>query len=211
MVAAYSIVQVIATFIVKLSFDLQLRLFWLIYNRRSGFLPAHNEELSMGSATKSKIIISMAIAGLTLAGCASTANQGSSSTSSSSTSASTATSGSASAQYLVQNVGDRVFFQTDQSNLDGSARATLRNQAQWLAQNGSINLIIEGHADERGTREYNLALGARRANAVRDFLISEGVDGNRLQTISYGKERPVSLCSEEACWSKNRRSVATIR
>jgi len=160
----------------------------------------------MGSPTKSKIIISMAIAGLTLAGCASTANQGSSSTS-----ASTATSGSASAQYLVQNVGDRVFFQTDQSNLDGSARATLRNQAQWLAQNGSINLIIEGHADERGTREYNLALGARRANAVRDFLISEGVDGNRLQTISYGKERPVSLCSEEACWSKNRRSVATIR
>ncbi|MBL6761801.1 MAG: peptidoglycan-associated lipoprotein Pal [PS1 clade bacterium] len=165
----------------------------------------------MGSPTKSKIIISMAIAGLTLAGCASTANQGSSSTSSSSTSASTAASGSASAQYLVQNVGDRVFFQTDQSNLDGSARATLRNQAQWLAQNGSINLIIEGHADERGTREYNLALGARRANAVRDFLISEGVDGNRLQTISYGKERPVSLCSEEACWSKNRRSVATIR
>lgn len=211
MVAAYSIVQVIVTFIVKLSFDLQLRLFWLIYKRRSGFLPAHNEELSMGSPTKSKIIISMAIAGLTLAGCASTANQGSSSTSSSSTSASTATSGSASAQYLVQNVGDRVFFQTDQSNLDGSARATLRNQAQWLAQNGSINLIIEGHADERGTREYNLALGARRANAVRDFLISEGVDGNRLQTISYGKERPVSLCSEEACWSKNRRSVATIR
>jgi peptidoglycan-associated lipoprotein len=211
MVATYSIIQVIVTFIVKLSFDLQLRLFWLIYKRRTVFLPAHNEELSMGSPTKSKIIISMAIAGLTLAGCASTANQGSSSTSSSSTSASTATSGSASAQYLVQNVGDRVFFQTDQSNLDGSARATLRNQAQWLAQNGSINLIIEGHADERGTREYNLALGARRANAVRDFLISEGVDGNRLQTISYGKERPVSLCSEEACWSKNRRSVATIR
>ena len=111
----------------------------------------------------------------------------------------------------MQNVGDRVFFQTDQSNLDGSARATLRNQAQWLSQNSSVNLIIEGHADERGTREYNLALGARRANAVRDFLISEGVNGSRLQTISFGKERPVSLCSEEACWSKNRRSVATIR
>lgn len=161
----------------------------------------------MGQSTKSKILISMAVAGLTLAGCASTTEPASTSTS---TAVSAGSAGS-SAQYLVQNVGDRVFFQTDQSNLDGSARATLRNQAQWLAQNGSVNLIIEGHADERGTREYNLALGARRANAVRDFLISEGVNGSRLQTISYGKERPVSLCSEEACWSKNRRAVATIR
>lgn len=162
----------------------------------------------MGQSTKSKILISVAVAGLTLAGCASTTQPASTSTSTGSASAVTPSS---SAQYLVQNVGDRVFFQTDQSNLDGSARATLRNQAQWLSQNSSVNLIIEGHADERGTREYNLALGARRANAVRDFLISEGVNGSRLQTISYGKERPVSLCSEEACWSKNRRSVATIR
>lgn len=162
----------------------------------------------MGQSTKSKILISVAVAGLTLAGCASTTQPASTSTSTSSAAAATTSS---SAQYLVQNVGDRVFFQTDQSNLDGSARATLRNQAQWLSQNSSVNLIIEGHADERGTREYNLALGARRANAVRDFLISEGVNGSRLQTISFGKERPVSLCSEEACWSKNRRSVATIR
>ena len=162
----------------------------------------------MGQSTKSKILISVAVAGLTLAGCASTTQPASTSTSTSSAAAATTSS---SAQYLVQNVGDRVFFQTDQSNLDGSARATSRNQAQWLSQNSSVNLIIEGHADERGTREYNLALGARRANAVRDFLISEGVNGSRLQTISYGKERPVSLCSEEACWSKNRRSVATIR
>ena len=162
----------------------------------------------MGQSTKSKILISVAVAGLTLAGCASTTQPASTSTSTGSASAVTPSS---SAQYLVQNVGDRVFFQTDQSNLDGSARATLRNQAQWLSQNSSVNLIIEGHADERGTREYNLALGARRANAVRDVLISEGVNGSRLQTISYGKERPVSLCSEEACWSKNRRSVATIR
>lgn len=162
----------------------------------------------MGQSTKSKILISLAVAGLTLAGCASTTQPASTSTSTGSAAAATTSS---SAQYLVQNVGDRVFFQTDQSNLDGSARATLRNQAQWLSQNSSVNLIIEGHADERGTREYNLALGARRANAVRDFLISEGVNGSRLQTISYGKERPVSLCSEEACWSKNRRSVATIR
>ena len=162
----------------------------------------------MGQSTKSKILISVAVAGLTLAGCASTTQPASTSTSTSGAAAATTSS---SAQYLVQNVGDRVFFRTDQSNLDGSARATLRNQAQWLSQNSSVNLIIEGHADERGTREYNLALGARRANAVRDFLISEGVNGSRLQTISYGKERPVSLCSEEACWSKNRRSVATIR
>tara|TARA_B100000925_G_scaffold284682_1_gene260002 strand:- start:337 stop:825 length:489 start_codon:yes stop_codon:yes gene_type:complete len=162
----------------------------------------------MGQPTKSKILISVAVAGLTLAGCASTSQPASTATSTGSAAASTTSS---SAQYLVQNVGDRVFFQTDQSNLDGSSRATLRNQAQWLSQNSSVNLIIEGHADERGTREYNLALGARRANAVRDFLISEGVNGSRLQTISYGKERPVSLCSEEACWSKNRRSVASIR
>ena len=162
----------------------------------------------MGQSTKSKILISVAVAGLTLAGCASTTQPASTSTSTGSAAAATTSS---SAQYLVQNVGDRVFFQTDQSNLDGSARATLRNQAQWLSQNNSVNLVIEGHADERGTREYNLALGARRANAVRDFLISEGVNGSRLQTISYGKERPVSLCSEEACWSKNRRGVATIR
>lgn len=162
----------------------------------------------MGQSTKSKILIAMTVAGLTLAGCASTTTPASVSSSTGSAASSAASAGS---QYLVQNVGDRVFFQTDQSNLNGSARATLRNQAQWLAQNGSVNLIIEGHADERGTRDYNLALGARRANAVRDFLISEGVNGNRLQTISYGKERPVSLCSEEACWSKNRRVVATIR
>ena len=119
--------------------------------------------------------------------------------------------GSASAKYLVENVGDRIFFATDQSILDASARGTLVRQAEWLNQNGGISLTIEGHADERGTREYNLALGARRANAVRDFMISQGVNASRVQTISFGKERPVSLCSEESCWSKNRRSVSTIR
>ena len=119
--------------------------------------------------------------------------------------------GSAASKYLVENVGDRVFFATDRSVLDASSRGTLVRQAEWLNQNGGINLTIEGHADERGTREYNLALGARRANAVRDFLISQGVNASRLQTISFGKERPVSLCAEESCWSKNRRSVSTIR
>jgi peptidoglycan-associated lipoprotein len=83
-------------------------------------------------------------------------------------------------------------------------------QADWLKTNGK-SLTIEGHADERGTREYNIALGARRANAVKDYMISLGVDGSRLETVSWGKERPVSLCAEDACWSKNRRSVSVIQ
>jgi len=166
------------------------------------------EEHSMGPSSKSKIILSMALLGLVISGCASTTDSRVNSSSSVNRASSSL---NADAQELVANVSDRIFFVTDQSNLDGSSRATLRDQASWLNQNASVRLTIEGHADERGTREYNLALGARRANAVRDFLISEGVSGDRLQTISYGKERPVSLCSEESCWSKNRRAVANIR
>ncbi len=111
---------------------------------------------------------------------------------------------------LVRNVGDRVFFETDSSVLTASARDTLSKQAQWLRSN-SNNLVIEGHADERGTRDYNLGLGARRASAVKDFMVSLGVDPSRLSTVSYGKERPVSLCANESCWSKNRRTVSVIR
>ncbi len=161
----------------------------------------------MGPSSKSKIILSMALLGLVISGCASTTDGRVNSSNNSGASSSL----NAEVQDLVANVSDRVFFATDQSSLDGSSRAALRSQAAWLNQNASVRLTIEGHADERGTREYNLALGARRANAVRDFLISEGVSGGRLQTISYGKERPVSLCSEESCWSKNRRAVANIR
>lgn len=117
----------------------------------------------------------------------------------------------ADAQYLAENVLDRVFFATDQSTLDSSAMDTLGNQARWLKANSSVSVVIEGHADERGTRDYNLALGARRATAVRDALISMGVDGGQVSTISYGKERPVSLCSSENCWSKNRRGVTVLR
>ncbi len=113
--------------------------------------------------------------------------------------------------YLKRNVADRIFFNTNTTGLNNAARATLLAQAEWLKQNGSIALRIEGHADERGTREYNLALGARRAGAVRDFLISQGVSANRLTTISFGKERPVSLCTEERCWTKNRRAVSVVR
>ncbi len=167
----------------------------------------------MGQSSTTKILLSLALSGFVLAGCASTTEGTSSSSSSSSSSSAASSSSSANATkaYLVENVGDRVFFSTDQASLSGTARATLRNQAAWLSQNPNVRLTIEGHADERGTRDYNLALGARRANAVRDFLMSQGVSGSRLQTISYGKERPVSLCSEESCWSKNRRTVATIR
>ena len=111
---------------------------------------------------------------------------------------------------LVRNVGDRVFFETDSSRLSAAARKTISKQAEWLNSN-NVNLLLEGHADERGTRDYNLALGARRANSVRDFLVSLSVDPSRLTTVSYGKERPVSLCADESCWSKNRRSVSSIR
>ncbi len=111
---------------------------------------------------------------------------------------------------LVRNVGDRVFFVTDSSRLTASARHTISKQAKWLKQNNT-RLLIEGHADERGTRDYNLALGARRATAVRDFMVSMGVNPSRLSTVSYGKERPVSLCADEGCWSKNRRAVSVVR
>lgn len=116
----------------------------------------------------------------------------------------------ASVAYFNQTVGDRVFFVVDQSSLGDAARATLTGQAQWLAANPDYAIIIEGHADEQGTREYNIALGARRASAVQDYLISQGVAPGRMRTISYGKERPVAVCSDEACYSKNRRAVTVL-
>jgi peptidoglycan-associated lipoprotein len=112
--------------------------------------------------------------------------------------------------YFNQRVGDRVLFPVDQSTLTPEARTVLTAQAQWLMQNAGYAAIIEGHADEQGTREYNLALGARRAAAVQNFLISQGVPANRLRTISYGKERPLEVCSEEACYAKNRRAVTVL-
>lgn len=115
-----------------------------------------------------------------------------------------------SVEYFNTSVGDRVFFATDSSSLSDDAQATLRAQAEWLAQNPDVNATIEGHADERGTREYNLALGARRAASARAFLVGEGVSPNRLTTVTFGKERPVALCSDESCWSQNRRSVTVL-
>jgi peptidoglycan-associated lipoprotein len=113
-------------------------------------------------------------------------------------------------QDFVVNVGDRVFFTTDSTELTPQARATLDKQVQWLGQYSQYTFTIEGHADERGTREYNLALGARRAQTVRDYLVSRGVSATRMSTISYGKERPVATCDDISCWSQNRRAVTAL-
>ncbi len=115
-----------------------------------------------------------------------------------------------SAQDFTVNIGDRIFFDTDSSSIRADAQQTLARQAQWLNQYRQYNIVVEGHADERGTREYNLALGARRAAAARDYLISKGVAAGRLKTISYGKERPVAVCDDISCWSQNRRAVTTL-
>jgi peptidoglycan-associated lipoprotein len=110
-------------------------------------------------------------------------------------------------EYLASGVPDRVFFATNESILTTRSRDTLRKQATWLRANSDITVVLEGHADERGTREYNLALGERRANAAKDYLMTYGVSSNRISVISYGKERPVDAGSNPLAWSKNRRSV----
>jgi len=112
--------------------------------------------------------------------------------------------------YFQQTLGDRVLFGVDQSTLSSDATDVLNGQANWLLQNTQYNVTIEGHADERGTREYNLALGARRASSVRDYLVERGVADNRIKTVSYGKQRPIEICSAEECWSQNRRAVTVV-
>jgi peptidoglycan-associated lipoprotein len=113
-------------------------------------------------------------------------------------------------QDFVVNVGDRVFFESDSTDLTSQSRTTLDKQAQWLSTYNRYAFTIEGHADERGTREYNIALGARRAQAVRDYLASRGIESSRMRTISYGKERPVAVCNDISCWSQNRRAVTVL-
>ena len=147
----------------------------------------------------------MILAGLSLAACANNPNQ--------LTGANAGLAGSAapgSAQDFVVNVGDRVFFESDSTELTPQSVATLDKQAEWLQRYNRYAFTVEGHADERGTREYNIALGARRAQTVRDYLISRGVPGNRMRTISYGKERPVAVCNDISCWSQNRRAVTVL-
>ena len=110
-------------------------------------------------------------------------------------------------EYLADGVPDRVFFATNESILTTASRETLRSQAAWLRKNSNINVVLEGHADERGTREYNLALGERRANSAKDYLMTYGISSDRISVLSYGKERPVDSGSNPLAWSKNRRSV----
>jgi peptidoglycan-associated lipoprotein len=147
-------------------------------------------------------IIAALIAGLALSACANKAAQDSMAA------AGVATPGSQ--QDFVVNVGDRVFFEVDSSELTMQARSTLDKQAQWLQNYGNYTFTIEGHADERGTREYNIALGARRAQSVRDYLASRGISPQRMRTVSYGKERPVAICNDISCWSQNRRAVTVL-
>ena len=143
-------------------------------------------------------------AALAISACAKTAEEGAQANA-----AGQATPGSQ--QDFVVNVGDRVFFDTDSTELTAQSRATLDKQAQWLTQYPQYGqFTIEGHADERGTREYNIALGARRAQTVRDYLASRGIQTARMRTISYGKERPVAVCNDISCWSQNRRAVTVL-
>ena len=153
-----------------------------------------------GMLRNARLAVALA-AGLALAACASHAtNQ-----------AGMAAAGApGSQQDFVVNVGDRVFFETDSTELTPQARGTLDKQAQWLQAYNRYSFTVEGHADERGTREYNIALGARRAQTVHDYLASRGVDANRMRTISYGKERPVAVCNDISCWSQNRRAVTVL-
>jgi peptidoglycan-associated lipoprotein len=145
-------------------------------------------------------LVAALIAGLALSACASKPNDPLAS----------AVAAPGSQQDFVVNVGDRVFFESDSSELTPQARATLDKQAQWLQQYASYTFTIEGHADERGTREYNIALGARRAQTTRDYLSSRGVQPGRMRTVSYGKERPVAVCNDISCWSQNRRAVTVL-
>ena len=112
--------------------------------------------------------------------------------------------------YFQQAIGDRVLFAIDQSSLSPEGIDLLNSQATWLMTNGDYEIIVEGHADEQGTRDYNVALGARRANSVKEYLNSLGVAASRIQTVSYGKERPIEICSKESCYSVNRRAVTVL-
>ena len=113
-------------------------------------------------------------------------------------------------QEFTSSVGDRVFFDTDSTDINAAGQATLDKQAEWLNRYSRYTFTVEGHADERGTREYNFALGARRAEATKEYLVAKGVNAGRIKTISYGKERPVAVCNDISCWSQNRRAVTVL-
>ncbi len=160
----------------------------------------------MSVASISRVSVAAALAlGLALSACArNTADDASMS------GAYCPASGPGSIQEFASSVGDRVFFDTDVTELSAAAQANLDKQAAWLNQYNRYAFTIEGHADERGTREYNFALGSRRAEATKDYLIAKGVAASRIKTISYGKERPVAVCDDISCWSQNRRAVTVL-
>ena len=145
------------------------------------------------------------VAALTLAACA---NKSALEDSNAMANAGAATPGSQ--QDFVVNVGDRVFFETDSTELTPQAVAVLNKQVQWLQTYNRYSFTVEGHADERGTREYNIALGAKRSQTVRDYLAPRGIEPSRMRTIAYGKERPVAVCNDISCWSQNRRAVTVL-
>ena len=146
-----------------------------------------------------KNLLMVVLAGVFLTACATQKKVG--------TGVSDVYTGTDTVKQLASGVPDRVFFATNDTVLTTASRETLRKQAAWLRKNSSINVVLEGHADERGTREYNLALGERRANSAKDYLMTYGISSNRISVISYGKERPVDSASTPLAWSKNRRSV----
>ncbi len=157
----------------------------------------------MKTSVSMKIVIAL-MAGLALAGC-----------SKKNTPDLEATSGIGQAspgseQDFATNIGDRIYFENDQTALTAEGEETLRRQADWLQKYSGVMIQVEGHADERGTREYNISLSARRATVAREYLIAQGVEANRISSIAYGKERPVAACDAEQCWSQNRRAVTVI-
>jgi peptidoglycan-associated lipoprotein len=161
----------------------------------------------MQTLARNPAVIALTLA-LALAGCANKKNMPNNAGDLGLGGAGAATPGSQ--QDFTVNVGDRIFFDTDSTSIRADAQQTLTRQAQWLARYPNYSITMEGHADERGTREYNLALGARRAAAAREFLASQGVPANRIRTISYGKEKPVAVCDDISCWSQNRRAVTVL-
>lgn len=161
--------------------------------------------MNLGSLARRSRLIAVFATVLLVAACANNNKNG---TGAGGAAGANATPGSA--QDFVVNVGDRVFFTVDSSNLTAASQTTLSKQAQWLKRYSRYSITIEGHADERGTRQYNIALGARRAAAVRDYLVGLGISANRIRTISYGKERPVAVCNDISCWSQNRRAVTVV-
>ncbi len=161
--------------------------------------------MAVGKSKTSLALIASLALGLTVSACAHHNNS-----ESDLAGAAYAAAGPGSVQDFNQTVGDRVFFDTDQTDLSPAAQATLDKQAAWLNKYNRYSFTIEGHADERGTREYNFALGARRAETVHDYLVAKGVSPTRMKTISYGKERPVAVCDDISCWSQNRRAVTVL-